>query len=266
MLFNFQHLFYWPAQVSSAFLLASAASLLLDLFLFPLQRAPRSKGAVGKSRTSPNRSSQRRTRSMGGAESLEAPQEERVRGDPRQRRAPRPKQAKPHNIRPVEEITEDVLLLVADHTTEKVYNRATGSTCHQCRQKTTDTKTCCRSEECRGIVGQFCGPCLRNRYGEDVRKALLDPDWRCPPCRGICNCSFCRARDGRCPTGILFPLAQFQGFSDVHSYLSRSALPRTLTLSGSGSCVAQHEASLQTRGLIPGCITTGHDRKSHRAV
>lgn len=50
-----------------------------------------------------------------------------------------------------------------------------GSTCHQCRQKTVDTKTCCRSEDCRGIQGQFCGPCLRNRYGEDVRKALLDP-------------------------------------------------------------------------------------------
>lgn len=50
-----------------------------------------------------------------------------------------------------------------------------GSTCHQCRQKTVDTKTCCRAEECRGIQGQFCGPCLRNRYGEDVRKALLDP-------------------------------------------------------------------------------------------
>ncbi|XP_023992839.1 cell division cycle-associated protein 7 [Salvelinus sp. IW2-2015] len=195
-------------------------------------RAPRSKEAVEKSRTNPKRSSRRLTRSMGGAESLEAHQEERelelsleeelleVRGDPRRKGAPRPKQAKPHNIRPVEEITEDVLLLVADHTTEKVYNRATGSTCHQCRQKTTDTKTCCRSEECRGIVGQFCGPCLRNRYGEDVRKALLDPDWRCPPCRGICNCSFCRARDGRCPTGILFPLAQYHGFSDVHSYLS----------------------------------------------
>lgn len=50
-----------------------------------------------------------------------------------------------------------------------------GSTCHQCRQKTIDTKTCCRSEACRGVQGQFCGPCLRNRYGEDVKKALLDP-------------------------------------------------------------------------------------------
>ncbi|KAK6318730.1 hypothetical protein J4Q44_G00099410 [Coregonus suidteri] len=195
-------------------------------------RAPHSKGAEAKSRKNPMRSSRRQTRSMGGAEGLEAHQEERelelsleeelleVRGDPRRRGAPRPKQAKPHNIRPVGEITEDELLQVADHTTEKVYNSATGSTCHQCRQKTTDTKTCCRSEECRGVAGQFCGPCLRNRYGEDVRKALLDPDWRCPPCRGICNCSFCRARDGRCPTGILFPLAQYHGFSDVHSYLS----------------------------------------------
>ena len=50
-----------------------------------------------------------------------------------------------------------------------------GSTCHQCRQKTTDTKTNCRNPECVGVRGQFCGPCLRNRYGEEVRDALLDP-------------------------------------------------------------------------------------------
>ncbi|KAK5872222.1 hypothetical protein PBY51_012942 [Eleginops maclovinus] len=137
-----------------------------------------------------------------------------------QRRAPRPKACTPHCIRPVEDITEEEIQLVADNMTEKVYNRDTGTTCHQCRQKTVDTKTFCRSEDCRGILGQFCGPCLRNRYGEDVKKALLDPKWKCPPCRGICNCSFCRQREGRCPTGILFPLAQYHGFSDVHSYLS----------------------------------------------
>ncbi|CAL8340133.1 unnamed protein product [Merluccius merluccius] len=145
-----------------------------------------------------------------------------VRHAPR-RGTPRPNPTKPHVVRPVEDITEDELQLVADQMTEKVYNRVTGSTCHQCRQKTVDTKTCCRSDECRGIQGQFCGPCLRNRYGEDVKKALLDPEWQCPPCRGICNCSFCRQREGRCPTGILFPLAQYHGFSDVHSYLSREA-------------------------------------------
>ncbi|KAL2091452.1 hypothetical protein ACEWY4_013715 [Coilia grayii] len=197
----------------------------------PRSRAPRSSKAEPESpRRNPERTSRRRTRSMGGAttqddteEHLELSLEEeltKVRGAPRPRGTPRPKQSKPHIIRLVEEITEDDLELVANNMTEKIYNSVTGSTCHQCRQKTVDTKTCCRSEDCRGIQGQFCGPCLRNRYGEDVRTALLDPEWKCPPCRGICNCSFCRQRDGRCPTGILFPLAQYHGFSDVHSYLT----------------------------------------------
>lgn len=50
-----------------------------------------------------------------------------------------------------------------------------GTTCHQCRQKTIDTKTNCRNPDCVGVRGQFCGPCLRNRYGEEVRDALLNP-------------------------------------------------------------------------------------------
>ncbi|XP_035009180.1 cell division cycle-associated protein 7 [Hippoglossus stenolepis] len=194
-------------------------------------RPPRSGAAAPESRRNPDRASRRQTRSMGGKEDSSAPKEEElelsleeelleVRRAPQRRGTPRPSQSKPHLIRPVDDITEDELLLVADNMTEKVYNSVSGSTCHQCRQKTIDTKTCCRNEGCRGIHGQFCGPCLRNRYGEDVRKALLDPEWKCPPCRGICNCSFCRQRDGRCPTGILFPLAQYHGFSNVHSYLS----------------------------------------------
>ncbi|CAJ1050421.1 cell division cycle-associated protein 7-like [Xyrichtys novacula] len=192
-------------------------------------RPPRSGG---ESRRNPERASRRLTRSMGGVEDLVVPKEEeelelsledellKVHRSPQRRSAPRPYRGKSHVIRPVEDITEDELQLVSENMTDKVYNRVTGSTCHQCRQKTIDTKTCCRSEDCQGIRGQFCGPCLRNRYGEDVRKALLDPEWKCPPCRGICNCSFCRLREGRCPTGILFPLAQYHGFSDVHSYLS----------------------------------------------
>ncbi|XP_056294130.1 cell division cycle-associated protein 7-like isoform X1 [Pseudoliparis swirei] len=194
-------------------------------------RPPRSGAADEESRKNPERASRRQTRSMGGRGHPSAPKEEdlelsleellEVRRSPQRRGTPRPKQCKPHFVRPVEDITEDEIQLVADNMTEKVYDRLTGSTCHQCRQKTVDTKTCCRSEDCRGILGQFCGPCLRNRYGEEVKKALLDPEWTCPPCRGICNCSFCRQREGRCPTGILFPLAQYHGFSDVHSYLSR---------------------------------------------
>ncbi|KAG8432456.1 hypothetical protein GDO86_016918 [Hymenochirus boettgeri] len=125
----------------------------------------------------------------------------------------------PHVVRPVEEITQEELNAISVNASDKVYNRVTGSTCHQCRQKTIDTKTNCRNAECIGVRGQFCGPCLRNRYGEEVKAALLDPDWQCPPCRGICNCSFCRQRDGRCATGVLVYLAKHHGYDNVHAYL-----------------------------------------------
>ncbi|XP_055071500.2 cell division cycle-associated protein 7a isoform X2 [Misgurnus anguillicaudatus] len=125
----------------------------------------------------------------------------------------------PHVVRPVEEITQAELDNICVNVREKIYNRATGSTCHQCRQKTTDTKTNCRNPECVGVRGQFCGPCLKNRYGEEVQDALLNPEWLCPPCRGICNCSFCRAREGRCATGVLVYLAKYHGYDNVHAYL-----------------------------------------------
>ncbi|KAM4588215.1 cell division cycle-associated protein 7-like isoform 2-T2 [Odontesthes bonariensis] len=150
-----------------------------------ISRPPHSAATGGESRRNPERASRRQTRSMGGSKDPSTPQADvelsleeellEVRRSPKRRGNPRPNQSKPHIIRPVDDITEDELQLVVDNMTDKVYNSVTGSTCHQCRQKTVDTKTCCRSEDCRGIQGQFCGPCLRNRYGEDVRKALLDP-------------------------------------------------------------------------------------------
>ncbi|KAG5856709.1 cell division cycle-associated 7-like protein isoform X1 [Anguilla anguilla] len=121
--------------------------------------------------------------------------------------------------RAVDDITEDELENVAYTAKDKIYDKEHGSTCHQCRQKTIDTKTVCRNPNCWGVRGQFCGPCLRNRYGEDVRTALLDSMWVCPPCRGICNCSFCRKSDGRCATGILIYMAKFYGHSNVKEYL-----------------------------------------------
>ncbi|KAJ8354413.1 hypothetical protein SKAU_G00219800 [Synaphobranchus kaupii] len=121
--------------------------------------------------------------------------------------------------RTVDDITEDELENVAYKGTDKIYDKEHGSTCHQCRQKTSDTKTVCRNPNCWGVKGQFCGPCLRNRYGEDVRAALLDSMWVCPPCRGICNCSFCRKADGRCATGILIHMAKYYGHSNVKEYL-----------------------------------------------
>ncbi|KAI2653229.1 Cell division cycle-associated 7-like protein [Labeo rohita] len=128
----------------------------------------------------------------------------------------RPKQRKRRSrdsIRMPEDITEEELENVADRAKDKILDKENGSTCHQCRQKTLDTKTECRGLFCGGVKGQFCGPCLRNRYGEDT--------WECPICRGVCNCSLCRKRDGRCATGALTRLAKFYGHDNVRDYLER---------------------------------------------
>jgi len=70
-----------------------------------------------------------------------------------------------------------------------------------------------------GVRGQFCGRCLEIRYGEDCKEALLNPTWSCPPCRGFCNCSICRNRNGKGATGILIQLAQSKGYENVAAYL-----------------------------------------------
>jgi len=118
-----------------------------------------------------------------------------------------------------EDITQTMLNKVCDRFGEKVYNQTIGTSCHQCRQKTTDMKTVCRSGECVGVRGQFCGRCLLLRYGEDAREALMNPTWSCPPCRNFCNCSICRNRKGKGATGILIQLAQSKGYSNAADYL-----------------------------------------------
>ncbi|GAB1598034.1 cell division cycle-associated protein 7-like [Argonauta hians] len=125
----------------------------------------------------------------------------------------------PSEVKSPDEITEEDLELVADYVSEKKYDSLCGTTCHQCRQKTSDMKTICRSSNCVGVRGQFCGPCLRNRYGENAAEALKNPDWICPPCRGTCNCSFCRRKKGRSCTGIMIHHARGMGFSNVSDYL-----------------------------------------------
>lgn len=81
----------------------------------------------------------------------------------------------PDSIPSVDEITEEMLDNVAKKSTLKTYCKINGTSCHQCRQKTLDTKTVCRSGECIGVRGQFCGPCLQGRYGESAVEALKDP-------------------------------------------------------------------------------------------
>ncbi|XP_072759124.1 cell division cycle-associated 7-like protein isoform X2 [Anoplolepis gracilipes] len=130
----------------------------------------------------------------------------------------------PENIPSVDEITEKMLNNVARKSSKKIYCKINGTSCHQCRQKTLDTKTVCRSGECVGVRGQFCGPCLKGRYGESAIEALKDPDWACPPCRGLCNCSICRTRSGLPPTGPLALAVQGEGYSSVMAYLQAAEI------------------------------------------
>lgn len=122
-------------------------------------------------------------------------------------------------LRPFDAVTVEDLVLVADRTSDKHYDQVDGTSCHQCRQKTDDLKTVCRSGQCVGIRGQFCGPCLKNRYGECAKSAIMNPSWQCPPCRGVCNCSFCMKKRGRHATGILIHAAKKQGYDNVSSFL-----------------------------------------------
>ncbi|KAK4310909.1 hypothetical protein Pmani_017564 [Petrolisthes manimaculis] len=128
-----------------------------------------------------------------------------------------------HILKP-EEVTEEMLEKVATKPKEKTHDQENGTSCHQCRQKTADTKTICRSGRCVGLRGFFCGPCLRTRYGEDARKALLDPDWCCPVCRGVCNCSLCRKAFGQQAVGQIVQRLGKMGYSSVQQYLDAKGM------------------------------------------
>lgn len=57
--------------------------------------------------------------------------------------------------------------------------------------------------------------------GEDIRDALANPGWRCPCCRGICNCSGAtclRKSHGLGTTGQLVLEAKSLGYPSVCCY------------------------------------------------
>ncbi|CAK7329787.1 unnamed protein product [Dovyalis caffra] len=100
---------------------------------------------------------------------------------------------------------------------KRVYDPEMGETCHQCRQKTLGRHTHCN--KCNLVQGQFCGDCLFMRYGENVIEVDQNPNWICPVCRGICNCSLCRHAKGWAPTGNLYRKVIRLGFKSVAHYL-----------------------------------------------
>ncbi|XP_025425576.1 uncharacterized protein LOC112694352 [Sipha flava] len=118
----------------------------------------------------------------------------------------------------VSDVTQEMLNNIAYKTSGKILSD-NGTTCHQCRQKTLDQKSCCRNKLCVGVRGMFCGFCLGNRYGEDVADVLQNPNWTCPVCRNDCNCSICRRKRGQGPTGPMVQLATAYGYKSVKHYL-----------------------------------------------
>nr|XP_043630724.1 cell division cycle-associated 7-like protein [Erigeron canadensis] len=105
----------------------------------------------------------------------------------------------------------------------RMYDAYDGKSCHQCRQKTLGLRTkCCK---CTSVRGKFCGDCLFMRYGENVIEANANPDWVCPVCRDICNCSRCRRIKGWQPTGNLYRKVLKLGFKSVAHYLIHTRGP-----------------------------------------
>ncbi|KAM7262877.1 hypothetical protein ACFE04_000560 [Oxalis oulophora] len=108
---------------------------------------------------------------------------------------------------------------------KRIYDPVNGKTCHQCRQKTLGHRTSC--SQCNMVQGQFCGDCLYMRYGEHVLEANENPDWTCPVCRGICNCSLCRQAKGWPATGALARRVSSLGFKSVAHYLIQTKREET---------------------------------------
>ncbi|KAL0310364.1 UNVERIFIED_CONTAM: Cell division cycle-associated protein 7 [Sesamum calycinum] len=88
-----------------------------------------------------------------------------------------------------------------DDKDKRLYDSVNGITCHQCRQKTLGPRTECNA--CHNSYGRLCGKCLYIRYGENLLEAKEKESWKCPACRGICNCSRCREKKGWPPTGSI---------------------------------------------------------------
>ncbi|GAB4815020.1 hypothetical protein N2152v2_002066 [Parachlorella kessleri] len=95
----------------------------------------------------------------------------------------------------------------------------------QCRQKTAEVKA-----KCNSCKFHFCPKCLENRYGELVDEVNQVPGWSCPRCRGICNCSNCRKKQGLAATGQLANISKTAGFGSVSALLEKNPKAQALAL------------------------------------
>lgn len=136
------------------------------------------------------------------------------------------------------------------HQGGRIYDSENGTTCHQCRQKTVEMKAQCKSGTCKM---HFCPRCLLNRYNEVVEDVRRKKKWKCPKCRKVCNCSFCRKKQGLQATGILANLARSAGFPCVSQLLKHHPnikRIRALPENSKNSVVNAENRSIDKKGAI----------------
>ncbi|KAK3165163.1 hypothetical protein QOZ80_1AG0029730 [Eleusine coracana subsp. coracana] len=165
-----------------------------------------------------------------------------------------------------------------DKDGKRIYDQVIGKTCHQCRQKTLGHHTsCCR---CQIVQGQFCGDCLYMRYGENVLEANKNPNWICPVCRGICNCSICRTKRGWFPTGNAYRKVVSLGYKSVAHYLiatkrssanlddssSADSLNKLPSAISETSCISDHDAPVAKESVEDGETSSKTMVKKNKAT
>ncbi|KAL7192360.1 hypothetical protein ACSBR2_024236 [Camellia fascicularis] len=141
----------------------------------------------------------------------------------------------------------------------RIYDSVNGKCCHQCRQKTLDFAVSCKSQsENKQCTFHFCHTCLLNRYGEKAEEMAALGDWKCPKCRGVCNCSQCMKKRGCCPTGRLVHAAKAIGFYSVSEMLQLRNSEEVMEDVGASS---ENETASEKKELAV-ASTRGHKRRN----
>ncbi|KAK9140526.1 hypothetical protein Scep_010207 [Stephania cephalantha] len=121
----------------------------------------------------------------------------------------------------------DVDAMVGEGLNPEIYTEEQEKLLGSCEESWTLFVDGCGSDGKRiydSVKGKTCHQC---RYGENVLEANKNPDWICPVCRGICNCSLCRQAKGWPPTGSLYRKISRLGFKSVAHYLIQTRRPQT---------------------------------------
>ena len=110
------------------------------------------------------------------------------------------------------------------------------ATCHQCKlSKTLDKLAFCTSlhQDTRKKRGndmpaadtavvmksctkKYCMSCLWNRYMIRISDCMRYRSWKCPFCKGECNCSACLKKKGVDPTNLEIPFTSKNVIGQVH--------------------------------------------------